>query len=81
MMADGNKEYIGNFDVIKIVAATSIVFHHYQQISDVKFGGVEFYGGRFTFGYLVELFFIISGFLTEFTFEGGKKFNKWLFIM
>lgn len=66
-----------NFDVIKVIAATGIVFHHYQQLAAVEFGGIEFYGGAFTFGYLVELFYIISGFLAEYTFKGGAKFKSW----
>ena len=74
-----DKQYIGNFDLIKIIAATGIVFHHYQQLSSVKFGrGIEFYGGAFTFAYFVELFFIISGFLTEYTFKDKKGFCNWL---
>ena len=41
-----------------------IVFHHYQQIADA-FGenGINLWGGDFYFGYLVELFFMISVFL------------------
>lgn len=53
-----------NLDIIKIVAAVIIVCHHYQQISGIFFSGVNFYGGKFSWGYLVELFFMISGFLT-----------------
>lgn len=69
---------IGNLDVIKILAASGILFHHYQQLAAVKLGGVEFYGGRFAFGYLVELFFIISGFLTAYSFNSEKKFKTWI---
>lgn len=65
-------EYIDNLDVIRIVATIGIVFHHYQQIANVHFGYINFYGGKFVFGYLVELFFIISGFLTEYTFNESK---------
>lgn len=53
-----------NLDLLKIVAAVLIVFHHYQQSFPVTFDGVNFYGGSIYFGRLVELFFIISGFLT-----------------
>lgn len=74
------KEYIANFDLIRIIAATIIVFHHYQQITSIKFGGMEFYGGLFPFGYLVELFFIISGFLTEYTFRDESKFSVWIYL-
>ena len=73
------KNYLGNLDLIKVIAAVGIVFHHYQQISSVRLGGaVEFYGGRFVFGYLVELFFIISGFLTEYTFREKARFRSWI---
>jgi peptidoglycan/LPS O-acetylase OafA/YrhL len=55
------------------------VFHHYQQISDVNFrGGVNFYGGKFAFGFLVELFFMISGFLTAYSSIKNKTFLTWI---
>lgn len=73
------KRYLGNLDLIKALAAVGIVFHHYQQISSVRLGGaIEFYGGRFVFGYLVELFFIISGFLTEYTCQEKAVFRFWI---
>lgn len=59
-----SKQKIPGFDILKIVAATLIVFHHYQQVFEVSFYPVNFYGGKLVFGYLVELFFVISGFLT-----------------
>lgn len=40
-----------------------IIFHHYQQGIDVRFVWVNLGDGRFNFGRLVELFFMISGFL------------------
>jgi len=67
------------FDVIKPVAATLIVFHHYQQVFKCEFSGINFYSGLFNFGYLVELFFMISGFLTLYTFKecaGGSQLLK-----
>lgn len=48
-------------DFLKTVATIFIVCHHYQQVFNVKFEHFNFFGGRFYFGYLVELFFIISG--------------------
>ena len=50
-------------DILKIVATILIVFHHYQQILNVEFNKINFFGGKFYFGHLVELFFLISGFL------------------
>ena len=52
-----------SLDFLKIVATILIVFHHYQQVLNIKFTKINFFGGKFYFGYLVELFFLISGFL------------------
>lgn len=70
------KNRINNFDVLKIFSATLIVFHHYQQVSDVSFDGINFYGGKIVWGYLVELFFIISGFLAAMTIRRGESLVK-----
>lgn len=51
-------------DIIKITCTVCIIFHHYQQLTGTYFyRGLNFYGGRFYFGYPVELFFLISGFV------------------
>jgi len=52
-----------SLDFLKIIATILIVFHHYQQALNVEFTQINFFGGKFYFGYLVELFFLISGFL------------------
>lgn len=52
-----------SLDVIKILATIGIMFHHYQQVFHVEYQMVNFYNGTFNCGYLVELFFLISGFL------------------
>lgn len=62
MNDDVNRLY--TLDFLKITAAVIIVFTHYQQIFEITFDNMNFYYGRFLFGYLVELFFIISGFLS-----------------
>jgi len=49
--------------MFKKVATVLIAFHHYQQVTGAYFDGmINFCGGKFYFGYVVELFFIISGF-------------------
>ena len=54
-----------SLDFLKIISTFIIVFHHYQQVTETVYDkGINFYYGRFYFGYFVELFFIISGFLT-----------------
>ena len=52
-----------SIDFIKIVATVLIVFHHYQQITGAYFDdGINFFNGTFYYGYIVELFFVISGY-------------------
>lgn len=50
-----------SLDFIKVIATILIVLHHYQQVMGVQFKNFNFFAGRFYFGNLVELFFIISG--------------------
>lgn len=73
-----NNNKIQGFDYIKIIAASLLVFHHYQQVFECKFAGINFYGGHIEFGFLVELFFTISGYLTLYSektnFSGWKRF-------
>jgi len=53
-----------SLDLYKILATVLIVFHHYQQVTEVFFvGQVNYCGGFFYFGLIVELFFVISGYL------------------
>ena len=56
-----NRNY--SLDFLKIISTILIVFHHYQQVLNIELKGINFYGGKFYFGYLVEFFFLISGFL------------------
>lgn len=59
------QEYKRNYslDFIKIIATIFIIFHHYQQITGAYFHNkINFCNGKFYFGYMVELFFILSGF-------------------
>ena len=54
----------GAVELLRILAITCILFHHYQQLTGVYYPeGLNFYNGRFPFQYLVELFFLLSGFL------------------
>ena len=58
------KERNYSLDFLKIIATIFIVFHHYQQCTRARFTyGINFWDGNFYWGYMVELFFIISGVL------------------
>lgn len=72
-----------SLDVLKIVGTILIVFHHYQQTTETFFvNGLNFFGGRFYFGYIVELFFLLSGFFIfryEKKIKNGLTFPKFYF--
>lgn len=62
-MQNGAKQREYSLDFIKILATVFIVFHYYQQVIGVYFDkGINFYNGKFYFGYMVELFFVLSGY-------------------
>ena len=50
-------------DIIRIILTAAVLFHHYQQLTGTFFyRGINFYGGKIYFGYIVEAFFLMSGF-------------------
>lgn len=52
-----------SLDFLKIIATICIVFHHYQQVTGAVFeNGINFWSGVFYWGYLVEFFFVLSGY-------------------
>lgn len=54
-----------SFDMLKLIAMGIILLHHYQMVAGVQFSsGINWYGGGFYWGWLVELFFILSGFFS-----------------
>ena len=60
-MEKTNRNY--SLDFLKILAAIGIVFHHFQVTTHSRFDNfINFHGGWFDWGYLVELFFVLSGY-------------------
>lgn len=58
---EGERYY--SLDFLKIVATVIIICHHFQQLSGAFYPGyINFYNGKFYWGYMVELFFVLSGF-------------------
>ena len=50
-------------DILRIILTAAVLFHHYQQLTGTFFyRGINFYGGNIYFGYIVEIFFLMSGF-------------------
>ena len=59
-MKSGERDY--SLDFIKIISTIFIIFHHYQQVMGVYFENkINFFNGKFYFGYVVEMFFVLSG--------------------
>lgn len=64
MGAAGNQR-VYSLDVLKFLAIVIILCHHFQQVLGLRFStGINWYNGTFYWGYLVELFFILSGLFT-----------------
>lgn len=50
-------------DFLKVLATIGIVFHHFQQVTGAVYEKhINFWGTWFYWGYLVEFFFILSGY-------------------
>jgi len=67
------KERHYSLDAIKFVASIMLMFHHYQQFSGLSFTYINFHNGKIYMGYLVELFFLLSGFFAATLNTGEKK--------
>ena len=71
---DNTQRNIG-IDLLRVIATIFIVLHHYQQISGGLYEGNKFfYGGAINFGFAVEFFFMLSGYLSS----RGKSFKSFL---
>lgn len=54
-----------SLDILKFLATIFIIFSHYQQSFGIYFyDKINFFNGDFYWGYMVELFFILSGIFT-----------------
>ena len=72
-METKNRDYA--LDLLKILATIIIVLHHYERAFGVQYEHFYFGDDRYYFGYIVELFFIISGY---FTFSSIKRIHDGL---
>lgn len=73
MAETAGKERIYSLDVLRILATFGILFYHFQQVFDYTPGGLlNFHTSTFNWSYLVEFFFVLSGFLA---FADVEKLN------
>ncbi|MBR0353424.1 MAG: acyltransferase [Oscillospiraceae bacterium] len=69
-------------DFLKIIATILIVLHHYERAFGTQFDALNFGTGRFYFGNVVELFFMISGFIAFSSIRrihDGLSYNSYLY--
>lgn len=72
---NGKREY--SLDVLKFIGIIIIIFHHYQQMTGTYFERmINFYGGKFNWAYVVDLFFILSGYFTYKYVENINEKNR-----
>ena len=57
------KQRAYSIDFLKFILAIVIIFHHYQYLTGARFEGFNFYDGRVSFSYVVEFFFVLSGYV------------------
>ena len=70
-----------SLDLVKTIATAIIVMHHYQVVTGARFQTINFDGGWFYWGYIVELFFLLSGYFMQkyvpVIREGKTTFPEW----
>lgn len=74
------KNRLFTLDALKFFGSILIVFHHFQQMAGVKFDIINFFGGAFYFGYIVELFFVLSGFFMGMKIEKNQDLSFGVFF-
>lgn len=81
MQTNMPKRY-NSLDFIKFCLAIVIVWHHFQMLTmSVYDTGVNFFYGKIYFGFIVEFFFIISGFLSAKSIEKTANMEFGPFIL
>lgn len=68
-------------DLLKFTLSILIVFHHFQQVTGTAFEKVNFSSGAIYIGYVVEFFFMISGFVIGSSIEKTKKQTMKAYIL
>ena len=61
-METGKRDYV--LDLLRFLCAVLMVLTHYEGIFNLSFSGIRFNGGRFYFGLVNEMFFMLSGYLS-----------------
>ena len=74
------RKRIGSLDFIKFIASVLIVFHHFQGDYAYEKRLITFSGGNFYYGFVVEVFFLISGILVSMKNEKNSELSYGSFL-
>lgn len=77
-MDNRSRDYV--LDLLRFLCAILMVLTHYEGMFTVNFSGIRFNGGRFYFGLVNEMFFLLSGYLSFHTVKkirDGLSFDKY----
>ena len=67
------KKRLYSLDFMKYCMMIFVIFHHFQQLTDTDFPGIDFYYGALDLSPLVDGFFILSGFTAIYGLDKLKR--------
>lgn len=77
---DLSKKRVESLDFMKFISASIIIFHHFQMRFQYENRIIDFSNGPIYYGLIVELFFMVSGILTELNYDKYRQQGLGVFV-